>query len=93
MYFLIKDDDLLETYNDNWNKISNSIKKELDCEPIYNKNFLKTKIKSYGNKATDFHDKEVAKVGSNYICLAVILLDFVLIKDKNYYRQVIFKIM
>ena len=93
MYFLIKDDDLLETYNDIWNKISNSIKKELDCEPIYNKKFLKTKIRSYGNKATDFHDKEVAKVGSNYICLAVILLDFVLIKDKNYYRQVIFKIM
>ena len=93
MYFLIKDDDLLETYNDIWNKISNSIKKELDCEPIYNKKFLKTKIRSYGKKGTDFHDKEVAKVGSNYICLAVILLDFVLIKDKNYYRQVIFKIM
>ena len=93
MYFLIKDDDLLETYSNIWNKISNSIKKELDCEPIYNKKFLKTKIRSYGNKATDFNDKEVAKVGSNYICLAVILLDFVLIKDKNYYRQVIFKIM
>ena len=32
--------------NDNddiWNKVSNSITKELDCEPIYNKKFLKTK--------------------------------------------------
>ena len=27
-------------------------------------------------------------VGSNYICLAVLLIDFVLKKDENYYPQV-----
>ena len=48
--FFIEDDELLEKYNSNSviNSISNSIKKELDCEPIYNKIFLKIKIKSYG---------------------------------------------
>ena len=30
------------------------------------------------------------KVGSNYICLAVILIDFVLIKDENYYYPQVF---
>ena len=34
-----------------------TIKKELDSEPVYNKNFLKTKTKSHGNKCTDFYDK------------------------------------
>ena len=34
MYFLIKDDDLLEKYN--------AIKKEFDSKPVYNKTFLKT---------------------------------------------------
>ena len=53
--------------------------------------FLKTKIKSYGDKATDFHDKEMTKVGSIYIYLAVILTDFVLKKDEEYYQQVFSK--
>ena len=34
MYFLIKDDDLLEKHN--------AIKKEFDSKPVYNKTFLKT---------------------------------------------------
>ena len=35
------------------------MKKEFDSEPIYNVLFLKTKIKSKEDKATDFHDKEI----------------------------------
>lgn len=48
--------------------MSNSIKEELDCEPIYNKKYLKTKIPSYSEKITDFHDKDVPNVGSHYTC-------------------------
>ena len=33
-----------------------------------------------GDEATHFQDKENHKVGSNYTCLAVILIDFVLKK-------------
>ena len=47
MQFFIKGDELLESYNDIWNNVSNSIKKELDCKPIYNKKFLKAKIRPY----------------------------------------------
>ena len=43
MYFLIEDDDFLKKYNDIWNKVSNNIKKELDCEFIHNKSFWKPK--------------------------------------------------
>ena len=84
MYFLIEDDDLLGKYNIIWDKVSADIKKEFDSEPVYNKYFLKTKIKSYSDEATDFHDKEIPKVGSTRICLAVINLDPVLQKDENY---------
>ena len=55
-------------------------KKEFDSNPLYNKNFLKTKIKSHGDEVTDFYDKKVPKVGSNYTCL-VISLDSALKKD------------
>ena len=40
MYYLIEDDELLEKYNYVWNKVIDSIKKELNSKPIYNKNFL-----------------------------------------------------
>ena len=45
MYVLIEDDDLLEKYNTIWDKISANIKKEFGSKPVYDKNFLKTKIK------------------------------------------------
>ena len=43
MYFLIEDDDLLEKINTIWDKVSTDIKKELGKEPVYNKNYLKSK--------------------------------------------------
>ena len=64
---------------------------------------MKTKIKSYGDEATDFLDKEVAKVDSYSNCLAVISLDSAcnclalisldsaLKKDGNYYPQMSLK--
>ena len=59
---------------------------------FYWKNFIsKTKIKSYSDEAINFHNKEIPKVGSNYICLAVILIEFFLQKDENCYPQVFLK--
>ena len=43
MFSLIKDDELLKKHNKMWNKVSNSIKKEFDSEPVYNKKYLKSK--------------------------------------------------
>ena len=56
MYYLIEDDELLEKYDTIWDKVSADIKKEFDSEPIYNKIFLKTKIKFHGNEVTNFYD-------------------------------------
>ena len=86
--FLIKDEELLKIYNKNWNKASNSIKKEFDNESIYIKSFLQTKTKSYSDEVANFRDKEMLKVDPNHICLVVILNNFVLTKDENYYKEV-----
>ena len=56
MYFLIADDDLLEKYNTIWDKVSDDMKKGYDSKPVYNKEFLKTKIKSHGDENADFYD-------------------------------------
>ena len=66
--------------------ISADIKKEFNSEPVYNKKFLRTKIKSHGDEVTDFYDK-----GSNNTRLAVINLDSALYKDGNYFLRVFLK--
>ena len=42
------------------------------------KMFLKTEIRIYGHDAADFYDNEIPKV--DYVCLAAILIDFILKK-------------
>ena len=88
MYFLIKDDELLEKYNAIWNKVSADTRKEFDSEPVYNKEFLKIKIRSHSDEVTGFYEKDIPNVDSIHTCLAVIRLDSALKKDKNYYSQV-----
>ena len=63
------------------------MKKEFDSEPVYNKEFLKIKIKSHSDEVTDFYDKNIPKVDSNHTCLAVISSDSAIKKDDNYYPQ------
>ena len=36
--FLIKDDEVLEKYNEIWENVKGSLKKLLDSKPVYNKN-------------------------------------------------------
>ena len=36
---------------------------------------MQTILKSYSDESTDFLDKVIPKIGSQYICLAVILID------------------
>ena len=82
--FLIKDDKLLEKYNEIWEKVKNSLKKEFDSEPVYNEKYLKAKIKSYNGKIKT----KIPKKGSQLICLIAILIDSVFRSGKSYYPQV-----
>ena len=65
-----------------YNKVSDSMKKGFDNEPVYNEKFIKTKIKSYEGKInSEFHCNKVPKEGS-------FLIDSVIRAGKNYYPQV-----
>ena len=57
MYFLTEDDDLLEEHTTVWDRVSTGIEIEFDRELDCNKIFLKTKIRSYTDKVTDFYSK------------------------------------
>ena len=88
--FLIKDHELLAKYNEIWEKVKNSHKKEFDSEPVHNEKYLKAKIKSYNGKINrNFHNNKIPKEGSQFICLSLILIDSVFRTGKSYYPQVL----
>ena len=47
--FLVHDKELLQKYNDIWDKISNLLKEGFDSEPVYNNKYIKTKMNIYKN--------------------------------------------
>ena len=63
-------------------KVSTAINKEFDSDPACKK--IKTKIKAYGDEATNLHDKQIPKASSNYTCLAVMNVYSALKKHGNY---------
>ena len=89
VYFLIKNDELLEKHNEILETVKNNLKKELDSESVYNEKYLKAKIKSYNGQINiNFHDNIIPKEDSQFICLPVILINSVYRTGKNYYPQV-----
>ena len=83
MSFLIEDHELLEKNNKIWDKVSNSIKKGFDGDPVYNEEYLRTKIKSYEGKINKNSDGgKMPKEDSQCICLSVIHF---FKTGKNYY--------
>ena len=72
---MIKCDELLEKYNEIWDKVSNTIIKGFDSEPACNEKYLRTKIKFYERKTnSNFHGDSIPKESSECICLSVILI-------------------
>ena len=72
-------------------KVSTAINKEFDSDPVCNKKKLKTKIKAYGDEATNLHNKQISKASSNYTCLAVMNVYSALKKHGNYDLQAFLK--
>ena len=59
-------------------KIQNLMNIEFHSEPVYGNNdkYIKTKIKSYGNKANrNFQGNKIPKENASYKCLSLIMID------------------
>ena len=90
--FLANDKEFFKKYIKLWGKIKDSIGKIFDSEPIYNGNYIKTKIKSYNNDIrTNFRDesnyRKVPKEDCSYKFLSLISLDSVIQIGKKYFPQ------
>ena len=90
MNHLVKDEKILKKYLKIQNKIRSLTKKELNCEPIYNDKYIKTKIKIYNDKVyTNFQHNKIPEDNKYCACLSVILLDSIFVNsNKEYYPQI-----
>ena len=63
--------------------------KEFDSELAYSEKYLQAKIKSYNRKiSTDFHNNEISKEASQFICWSIILINSIFRTGKNYSPRV-----
>ena len=71
-------------------KLKICLKKEFNSEPIYNDEYVKTKIKTYNDRVyANFRYNKIPKDNEHFTCLSLILSDSILVNsDKEYYPKI-----
>ena len=90
MSFVMKDDDVLDKYNEIWSKIKNRLNIKFHSMPVYDEKYIKSTIRQFnGVVKTKFLGDEMPKENVHYVCIACITIDSVMrIKKKKNYTQV-----
>ena len=91
---MIKDIQLLESYNKIWKNIEKLMKIDFDPKTTYGDDdkYIKTKIKTYkGSIITNFYNKNGSKKIPEekvpHKCLSIIILDSIIYAYEKYYPQ------
>ena len=89
MSFLIKNDEVWGKYEDIWDVIKNKLGIKFHSESIYEKKYLKAKIREFdGDIKTNVLGNGLPKENMYYTCIACITIDSVLRMNKKNYPQV-----
>ena len=86
MSFLTEDDDLLDKYNEIWDKIKNKLNIKFHSMPVYNEKYIIAKVREFNSVIkANFLGDEIPKEHAHYNCIACITIDSVMrMKKKNY---------
>ena len=89
MSFVIKDDDVLDKYNEIWDKIKETLSIKFHSMPVYDEKYIKAKVREFnGVIKTNFLSDEVPKENEHDTCIACITIDSVMRMEKENYLQV-----
>ena len=89
MSFMVKDDSVLNKYNEIWDKIKEKLNIKFHSMPVYDQTYIKAKVREFDGKIkTNFLDDEIPKENMHYTCIACITIDSVMRMDKKNYPQV-----
>ena len=89
MSFLIKDNEVLEKYEQIWDVIKNKLSIKFHSKPIYERKYLKAKVRKFDRGIkTNFLGNDVPKWNMHYTCIACITIDSVMRTDEKNHPQV-----
>ena len=82
MSFVIKDNDVLDKYNEIWDKIKNKLNIEFHSMPVYDEKYIKAKVSEFNDVIkTNFLGDEIPKESLYYTCIACITIDSVMRRE------------
>ena len=82
MSFVIKDNDVLEEYNEIWDKIKNKLNIEFHSMSVYDEKYIKAKVSEFNDVIkTNFLGEEIPKESLYYTCIACITIDSVMRRE------------
>ena len=82
MSFVIKDNDVLEEYNEIWDKIKNKLNIEFHSMSVYDEKYIKAKVSEFNDVIkTNFLGDEIPKESLYYTCIAYITIDSVMRRE------------
>ena len=89
MPFVIKDDNVLDKYNEIWDKIKKTLSIKFHSMTVYDEKPIKVKVKEFnGMIKINFLGDEVPNENEHYTCIACITTDSVMRMEKKNYPQV-----
>ena len=89
MSFVIKDDDVLNKYNEIWDKIKETLSIKFHSMPAYDEKYIKAKVREFnGGIKTNFLADKIPKESMHYTYIACITIDSVMRMEKKNYPQV-----
>ena len=89
MFFIIKNDDVLDKYNEIWKKMKEELNIKFHSMPVYDEKFIKAKVREFnGMIKTNFLEDKIPKESMHYTCIACITIDSVMRMEKKNYPQV-----
>ena len=84
MFFLIKDDDVLDKYNEIWKRIKKILGIKFHSTPLYDEKYIKAKVREFnGVVKTNFLGDEIPKKNVHYACIACMTIGSVISKKKK----------
>ena len=89
MSFMVKDEYVLDKYNEIWDKIKNKLNIKFHSMPAYDETYIKVKVREFnGVIKTNFLGGTVPKENMHYIRIACIIIDSVMRMEKKNHPQV-----
>ena len=82
---MVKDDNILDKYNEIWDKIKDKLNIKFHSKPVYDQAYIKAKVREFdGVIKTNFLGDEIPKENMHYACIACITIGSVVKMDKKF---------